>query len=403
MQRQPGIAAALLLLTVGALSAEETDDDTAQVDTETTADILEERDKLRMTGDIRLLVDYFDINFRGGEGLGDHDVAGRFRLRSQFGLSRDLHVGVRLAGRGFASNFDPEFIWQPDAPGPSGLRSGQFTFDELYALWARGDHLSVALGRIQTRFVLRSGVFARSLDRNDSNNVNVTWTDGAQATYRADNGWNTHFILQYNADEGPGSIRRGQLDYSDSDSRVTGFAAVENLTPWGPVVQRAIDVTYMPASLLTDGSETGRRDDYWAFVGRLAMRWPQRDTGTRVRGGIEFGYAPNTPTPAAANLGTAIGGVAWNVVVSLMEFVPRHSIAINYGQTDAGWLLSPHFRQNEESTEIRYQWRPDNLPLIEARIRVRRDLDQELDAIRKGRTVDAFVRLTGQFDLFQRR
>ena len=318
-------------------------------------------------------------------------------------MTRNLHVGTRLAGRGFASDFDPEFLWQPDAPGPAGLQSGQFTFDELYALWTPVDKLSVAAGRIQTRFVLRSGVFARSLDRNDSNNVNVTWTDGAQATYRADNGWETHFVMQYNSSDGSGSIRRGQLDFSDRDSRVTYFGALQSFRQWGPVVQRTLDVSYLPKSLATDGLTSSLREDYWAIVGRLAMRWPQRATGTRVRGGIELGYAPNTPSPAAANLDESVDGVAWNVVVSLMDFAPNHSIAVNYGQTGAGWLLSPHFRQNEESTEIRYQWRPKNFPLIEARIRLRRDLVLESDAVQKSRTVDGFVRLTWQFNVFSRR
>lgn len=378
------------------------DDDTATVDTETTADPVLERQKLHVSGDLRLIADYFDIKLAEGGGIGDHEFGGRLRLRSEFGLSRHLQVGTRLAGRGFASGFDPEFVWQPDAPGSNGLESGQFTFDELFLRWSPTKQLSVTTGRIQTRFVLRSGVFARSLDRNDSNNINVTWTDGLQAVLRTRKGWETHFIMQYNSADGSGSIRRGQLDFGDRDSRVTYFGAVQNFQPWGPVVQRTLDVSYLPKSLLVDGNTSGRREDYWAIVGRLAMRWPQRATGPRIRGGIELGYAPNTPSSTALNLDEAVDGVAWNIVVSLMDFVPKNSIAVNYGRIDAGWMLSPHFRPNEETVELRYQWRPDNFPLIEARVRWRQDLDRELDSLQRSRVVDGFIRLTAQFDVFQR-
>ena len=402
-RRWPAICLSLALL-LGPLSilAQEADDDTAVVDTETTADPVLERDKLKVTGDVRFLLDYFDIDFRDGNGLGDSDFAGRVRLRSQFGLTHDLRLGARLAGLGLASGFDPEFIFQPDAPG-GGLESGQFTFDELYALWTRGDHLSIAAGRIQTRFVLRGGVFARSLDRNDSNNVRVTWTDGVQATYRADNGWTGNFILQYNGKNGPGSVRRSPLDFSDPASRVSWFAALQSLEQKGPIVQRTLSVSYLPQSLRVDGLSSERREDYWVFTGRLALRWPQKATGTRVRGGVELGYAPTTPSSVGANLDRSADGLAWNVVVSLMDFAPNHNIAVNYGQTGAGWLLSPHFAPNEESTELRYQWRVRPAVLIEARLRVREDLVRESDAVRRSRVVDAFVRLTSSFDVFQRR
>ncbi len=402
MHRPSSIIVLVVFLASWPGLAEELDDDTATVDTETTADYTPERDRLRVSGDVRLLADYFDINFRDGEGLGDSEFAGRLRLKGEVGLTPWLRLGTRLAGRGLASDFDPEFVWQPDAPGPNGLMSGQFSFDELFMLWSRSEKFSIAAGRIQTRFVLRSGVFARSLDRNDSNNVNVTWTDGVQATFRADNGWESHFVMQYNAADGSGSIRRGQLDFSNRDSRWTYFAAVQSFRALGPFVQRTIGVSYLPKSLATNGATESFREDYWGIVGRLATRWPQRASGPRARGGIELGYAPNTPTSAATNLAESVDGFAWNVVVSLMDFAPNHSIAINYGQTEAGWLLSPHFRPNEESTELRYQWRPGNFPLIEARIRVRRDLERELDADRRSRAVDAFVRMTWQFEVLER-
>jgi len=88
-------------------------------------------------------------------------------------------------------------------------------------------------------------------------------------------------------------------------------------------------VNYLPSSLLTDGKLEGRREDYWAITGRLAMRWPQRPDGPRLRAGIEIGYAPERPTAAAVHLTEDPGGLSWDVALSFMDFRPTHSIGVN--------------------------------------------------------------------------
>ena len=71
--------------------------------------------------------------------------------------------------------------------------------------------------------------------------------------------------------------------------------------------------------------------------------------------GGELGYAPETPTAQAVDLDEAgdAEGLAWNLVASLMNLRPDHSLGLNYGRTDAGWLLSPQYRENEELLEVR--------------------------------------------------
>ena len=156
-------------------------------------------------------------------------------------------------------------------------------------------------------------------------------------------------------------------------------------------------MSYLPASLLKDGNPDGRREDYWGFVGRLGGRWPQRSHGIRLRSGLEVGYAPETATREAAMLDTAVDGLAWDAVVSLMDFQPGQSIGINYAQTGAGWYLSPQFRPNEELFEIRYQWRGTILPLLEIRIRWREDLEQLVGADQKRNAFDGYARITWEF------
>ena len=295
-----------------------------------------------------------------------------------------------------------EFVLDSTPSTNSGLKGGEFTFDELYLHWFRTERGSFAVGRLQTRAVLRSGVYAKSLDRNNSNNVNVNWTDGFLAIYRAQNGWRSSFVLERNDSDGASSIRHGPLDYNDSEARNTFFAGFENIDSWRLVVQRAFDVSYLPNSLLVDGNVNGRREDYWGLVGRLAMRWPQRSEGIRLRSGLEIGYAPETPTAQAVNLEEDADGLAWDVVVSVMDFLPDHSIGVNYAQTGSGWYLSPQFRPNEELLELRYQWRPAHFPLLEIRIRERQDLQQETTAIRKRHEIDGYIRLTWEFNLLKR-
>jgi hypothetical protein len=178
-----------------------------------------------------------------------------------------LRLGTRLAGRCTSSDCKPEWVFDSSVPDTNGLDGGQITLDELYAHFYKSDRFDITVGRQQTRFVLRSGVFARSLDRNDSANVNVTWTDGLHATLRKRAGWATHFILQQNSDEGSGSTRRALLDFASSSAKSSYFVGFENTTKLGNIVQRSCDISYLPASLLKDGTQDGRREDYWAFVG----------------------------------------------------------------------------------------------------------------------------------------
>jgi hypothetical protein len=160
-------------------------------------------------------------------------------------------------------------------------------------------------------------------------------------------------------------------------------------------------VSYLPSSLLKDGDPAGRRVDYWGVVGRLAARWPPRSEGAALRVGTEVGYAPETPTGAASQLNDPgdVDGLAWEVMASAMNFTPDHSIGLNYGRTGAGWLLSPQFHENGELLEIRYQWRPSRLPLLEARVRWQEDLERLTGAVQKLDSFDVYVRLTWQFKI----
>jgi len=249
---------------------------------------------------------------------------------------------------------------------------------------------------MQTKFVSRGGVFSKSLDRQDSHNVNVNWTDGIHAAFRSRNGWSPHLILQRNPSSGPTNVRREPLNFDDSGARVSYFFSVESLTRTRFFLQRTIDVSYLPKSLLKDGDLSGRRVDYYGIVLRNTNRWPERDDGPRLRLATEIGYAPKTQTRAAAGLAGDgdVDGLAWDISVSLMDFKPNHSIGVNYGRVSAGWLLSPQYRPNESSAELRYQWRKSSMLAFDIRIRQREELEQLLLNDRKQQELDFFLRFT---------
>lgn len=383
------------------------DDDTAEIDTDSSIEDAVEEKGLKISADFRPIFDYFDLGERGGSTDDEVRLGGRLRIRGDWGITENFHFVSRIAGTCFTNDCDLEFVFESSTPANNGLAGGQFTFDELFLHWFHKNKFDIAVGRLQTRFVLRGGVFSKSLDRNNSNNVNVNWTDGIQTTYTTSKGWVSSFILQRNDDDGTGSITHRPLDFDDGMAHNTFFLGFENIRSWGPIVQRSFDISYLPSSLLKDGTPNARRVDYWGLVGRLALRWPQRSAGPRLRAGVEIGYAPETQTKVSGGLGSSgnADGFALDMVVSIMDFLPDHSIGIDYARTGAGWLLSPQFRPNEELFEIRYQWRPRRMrlwrtkrsPLLEARVRWREDLEQPVGTIQKRNEFDFYLRLTWEF------
>ena len=355
-------------------------------------------DTLAWSGDLR--GGYYSLHRDDRDGTSD--ITDEFRARIRLGLeaqlSDKLRAKARFAGRYSTYQNDNHFKIFTHAPSEDGLRRGDSTLDEFYLAYSPAPEWSIKVGRMQTKFEL-DGVAKKSLDRNDSPNVDITWTDGAHVTHKGAGGWNTHLILQRNLSAGPTNVLRSPLAFSEDDSRVMLFMSLENTEAAGPIVQRALDLTYMPDALRRDGTATGRIDDYWGLVGRLAAQWPMGGGGTKFMLAGEGGYAPNTPTETAMRTGAGgdTGGLATQVSFNFIDIVPRHSFGLVYGYVEAGWLLSPDFRNNNTLIEGRYQWRIDGNRSIEARLREREDLDSITGAARDRTDQDFYVRYTQKF------
>ncbi len=365
-------------------------------DADSSIEINEKQRGLTLTADTRTAYIRANVDDRDSSSQVEDVLGARWRVRSTYGFLPSLRGSVRISGLCSTNECKPDLVLQDYIPTNNGMAEGDITLDEAFLHWYRLDKFDLAIGRMQTKFVARGGVFAKSLDRNDSQNFNVNWTDGLHGTVRAGRGWVSHLILQHNAAEGATNVRRAPLDFDDSGARVSYFVAFENLERRPLFLQRALDISYLPKSLLKDGTQSGRRVDYYGVVLRSANRWPERDDGIRLRVAAELGYAPETQTLAAAGLAGSgdTDGLGWNVVLSLMDFKPRHSIGVNYGRVGAGWLLSPQFRPNESLVEIRYQWRRSRNLAIDIRVRQREELEQLVLTDRKRKELDVFVRIT---------
>ena len=342
--------------------------------------------------DARGSYSYEDFTFDTGDSESDDDISLRWRAETKVG-ARYARLAARLAGVCSTSSCKPDFVMQSSS---DDLEAGQITLDELYLHWFKLERFNLVAGRMQTKFVARGGVFAKSLDRNNSNNLNVNWTDGIQGTFTLRNGWTGNLIFEYNDSEGSGSIRREPLDFSDDGSRVTTFVAIENNRRAGPFLQRGLDISYLPDSLQKDGTDFGRLEDYWAFVGRAAMRFPKEPTGASLRLSGELGYAPETQTNLSEGItgGGDTDGLAWNFTASIMNLIPRNSLGINYGRTGAGWLLSPQYANNTELFEVRYLWRRNRQLAVDLRARWIDELETSLLSPRETESFDMYLRVT---------
>lgn len=350
------------------------------------------------SGDVR--TGFFSLHRDDRDGSSDTTDEIRLRLRAGIGATFNERwmAKIRYAGRYSTdeSNRNHFEIFER-IPAGDGLRLGDSTLDEVYLEHRPDAAWRVRVGRFQSKAEL-AGVAAKSLDRNDSTNTDITWTDGIQLSHKAKNGWATTLIAQYNDRRGPTQVRRGPLDFRDGDSRLSYFASIENTQPLGPFVQRALDVTWLPDTLHSRGVGAGPVESYWGLVGRLAAQWPMGGSTKFMLAG-EVGYAPNTPQRSVTRTGTSgsADGLAAQVSFNFIDIAPRHSVGFVFGRAGDGWLLSPDFSDNANLAEIRYQWVIDKNQSFEARLRHRQDIDQRIGSVEKREDVDYYLRYTYKF------
>ncbi|MCR4300781.1 MAG: hypothetical protein NUV51_04150 [Sulfuricaulis sp.] len=355
----------------------------------------------QVIGDMRGGVYVARTDNRDGTETKVDDVRNRLRAGIESRFSEQWQGSVRFAGHYSDEMTEKRFSFHSTN---ESRPFGQSTFDMFNIRYSPSKSSSITVGRLQTKFEL-DGVAKKSLDRNDSPNVDIDFTEGVQATYAFDSDWKAHLILQHNPSLAKSqlslapNVLRGPLDFTDSQTRVSTFMALENKIKSGPFVQRALDITYHPQALLVTGSTPGGREDYVTVVGRTALAWPMGTGKERFLLGFEVGYAPNTHRASALSLPGSgeVKGYAWQTSFNLMEFAPGHSVGLIWAEAQAGWLISPDFRENERLIEVRHQYVLTKQLSMESRIRQRQELEQLTSAVRERDDRDLYVRLTYKF------
>lgn len=358
----------------------------------------QEADGWKFTGDLRGGYFASEATARDGAKSDQDALNARLRLALEKSFGSGWSVRTRAAGR-FSSEQDGIDVYlRSHAPRRTGAAFGDITLDEAYVGYQAADNgLKLRVGRFQTAFAV-PGVASKGLDRNDSPNTDVNWTDGVHLELPVMGGWRAHLIGQYRHAKGSGAVARAPLDFSAGSSRGTVFVGLENTQALGPVTQRMLSLTWMPDSLADRGLADPSRKDYVTVDARVAAQWLLGGSGPRMVAGLEVAYALNTPrgdvTPAGGQ-GDA-GGLAWQVQASVYDFAPRHNLGVAYGRADAGWLISPDFRPNDKLAEVRYQWRFLPRTSIEARLRERRELEHPAGT-RARVDHDLYVRVSHKF------
>ena len=357
----------------------------------------------KISGDARVAYIPISRDNRDGTSNQRDSFGARFRLRLQRDFSPQWRFQTRFAANAADNDNDFDLYFQPERQGATSVDMGTATLDEFFLQYRSADgRTRLRIGRQQSS-TDRPLVTNKNLDRQQTSNVNIGWTDAISLTHELDQGWLATFFLEYNSRNGNGSNTRGPIDFRDSDSRISSFVSLENRENWGPIILRALSVTWYPDALATDGFDQSTRDDYLTITSKLAAGW---DVGHVIGGdstrfvlGGELGYAPNRPLRSTSGLPGSgeVGGWGWQLGADLVEYLPNQKFGIVYGQVDAGWLISNAFRQNEEHAEARWQWRFAPDWRVEIRARWRYELELLDGAQQRRRDRDARLRFTYYF------
>lgn len=355
------------------------------------ADLVESPVVAEFYGDLRFGAYIIRKADRDGSKVDTDDVRGRVRLGVAFQKEKTLSGRVRLAGR----YSDEQEVISFEVNDHNPARSfGISTLDEANLTYRSGKNW-LRFGRMQTKFELE-GVAKKSLDRNNSPNVDIDFTDGIYFKRDHGNKWKSHFIVQHNPEEGPTDVLRPPLDVSE-EADLTLFYGLEmkNKIKASGFTQIGAGLTVIPDGLLVDGTLAGERDNYFGIVGRFAYQRALQG-GRRLLLAGALSHAPNTPQESALGIGGSkqSGGNAFQASINWLDFTPNHSAGVVLGIAQGGWLLSPDFRNNERLIEGRYKWQMTKKWRVETRIRQRKELEQRTTATQKRDERDFYLRFT---------
>lgn len=347
-----------------------------------------------------------------GERIDQNTWAARTQAGVTLFPSSRLRVRTRVAGILSSQQEGSRFLFQSHAPGPGGLRPGDWTVDELNLELLPADGWRIRAGRLQTGFSLPA-VISRSLDRIDSPSGSVTWTDGLHVEAPLPGAMKGHLVLQHQSPQGTTNTIRPPLDFGTSDPGWSLFSSVSLGAPRGRILASAVDWTYLPSVTPVPGPPaaspepdpavtalvTGDPKSYHALVSRVAVLVADDlVAGGRLVAGFEGGAAWGTPARSLVGVGrTGTGesqGLAFLASLSLQNMGRRHSLGGSFASVGDGWLISPSFLPNYREVEARYRLQLHPRSVVEVRIRGRKQVIPMTGRTGRRGETNGFVRMT---------
>jgi len=336
---------------------------------------------------------------RDGDKSNSNASGARLRLRLREELGEACRFQTRFAATALDEGNDWDFYLRSHRDTGTEVSPGTATLDEFFLQCNVGDGRSQwRVGRMQSNLDLPQ-MATRSFDRSQASAINIGWTDAIAYRRELSNGWYADLMAQYNGPDGNGQTLRGPISFDDSGSRVGFFGVLGSEAELGPVFMRALSVTVYPDSLAPEGLASSEREDYIMAAFKVGAGWDLDDSGRRLIAVGELAHALNTPEKATLMLPGQgdTDGWGWQVGLDIDNLFPKHSMGINYGQSDGGMLLSNDFRQNNELFEYRWQYQATRALRFEFRARWRRELEQRVNAPFLQRDRDIRFRMTYRF------
>ncbi len=336
---------------------------------------------------------------RDGDTRDSTTSGSRFRLRLKRELTDACRFQTRFAATANDDGNDWDLYLRSARDSGTGVDPGTATLDEFFIACQSGDSASEwRIGRMQSNLDLPH-MATRSFDRSQASALNIGWTDAIAYRRNFANGWYGEAMAQYNGSDGNGQTTRGPITFEDSGSRIGFFGVLGSDAEVGPVFMRALSITIYPDALASNGVASPVRDDYVLGAFKIGAGWDLGSSGRRVVAVGEIAHAFEAPLNSTMGLpgsGDA-GRWGWQFGADLVNVFPGHSMGINYGQSDAGMLISNDFRPNNELAEFRWQYRYSRALRFEFRARWRRELDQRIGAAFLQRDRDMRLRATYRF------
>lgn len=336
---------------------------------------------------------------RDGEKINVDASGARLRLRLREEVGDACRFQTRFAAAALDEGNDWDVYLRSHRDSGIAVNPGTATLDEFFFRCDSRDGQSQwRVGRMQSNLDLPH-MATRSFDRSQASAINIGWTDGIAYRRNFANGWYADLMAQYNSRKGNGQTYRGPIAFDDSGARIGFFGILGSDEDIGPVFMRALSVTVYPDTLASEGLSSPERDDYILAAFKLGAGWDIGDSGRRLIAVGELAHALNRPEKSALGLPGQgeVGAWGWQLGLDIDDLFPKHSMGINYGQSDGSMLLSNDFRPNNELFEYRWQYQATRALRFEFRARWRRELERRIDAPFLLRDRDIRFRTTYRF------